>query len=167
MSSEAEEEAVVYLVVSGIPSELRSAQLRSYFSQFREQRDVVASSVSITGIGLSGPLPRLLPTLPQLLSARVLPRLHSTMPVLSQLRTLTPPGPAPAAVLSLYGGPLKPRGFSACTRALPVAGFSGDLVTWSLFHLQTSGYLLRHQVPVGKRLGLGLQALEQRHLPEE
>ncbi|XP_069333614.1 G patch domain-containing protein 3 [Eulemur rufifrons] len=36
--SEAEEEAVVYLVVSGIPSQLRSAQLRSYFSQFREQR---------------------------------------------------------------------------------------------------------------------------------
>lgn len=36
--SEAEEEAVVYLVVSGIPSDLRSAQLRSYFSQFREQR---------------------------------------------------------------------------------------------------------------------------------
>uniref|UniRef100_A0A8C8ZG80 G-patch domain containing 3 n=1 Tax=Prolemur simus TaxID=1328070 RepID=A0A8C8ZG80_PROSS len=31
-------EAVVYLVVSGIPSQLRSAQLRSYFSQFREQR---------------------------------------------------------------------------------------------------------------------------------
>ncbi|KAM7247775.1 hypothetical protein CapIbe_001728 [Capra ibex] len=39
VSSEAEEEAIVYLVVSGIPSELRSAQLRSYFSQFREQRD--------------------------------------------------------------------------------------------------------------------------------
>lgn len=39
VSSEAEEEAVVYLVVSGIPSELRSAQLRNYFSQFREQRD--------------------------------------------------------------------------------------------------------------------------------
>ncbi|XP_012606114.2 G patch domain-containing protein 3 isoform X1 [Microcebus murinus] len=36
--NDAEEEAVVYLVVSGIPSELRSAQLRSYFSQFREQR---------------------------------------------------------------------------------------------------------------------------------
>lgn len=36
--SEAEEEAAVYLIVSGIPSELRSAQLRSYFSQFREQR---------------------------------------------------------------------------------------------------------------------------------
>ncbi|KAM8787907.1 G patch domain-containing protein 3 [Rhynchonycteris naso] len=35
--SETEEEAAVYLVVSGIPSELRSAQLRSYFSQFREQ----------------------------------------------------------------------------------------------------------------------------------
>ncbi|KAM5248348.1 G patch domain-containing protein 3 [Ctenodactylus gundi] len=35
---EAEENAAVYLVVSGIPSELRSAQLRSYFSQFREQR---------------------------------------------------------------------------------------------------------------------------------
>lgn len=35
----AEEEAAVYLIVSGIPSELRSAQLRSYFSQFREQRD--------------------------------------------------------------------------------------------------------------------------------
>ncbi|XP_006883537.1 PREDICTED: G patch domain-containing protein 3 [Elephantulus edwardii] len=33
------EEGVFYLVVSGIPSELRSAQLRSYFSQFREQRD--------------------------------------------------------------------------------------------------------------------------------
>lgn len=37
--SEAEEERVVYLVVSGIPSVLRSAQLRSYFSQFREQRN--------------------------------------------------------------------------------------------------------------------------------
>ncbi|XP_049631134.1 G patch domain-containing protein 3 [Suncus etruscus] len=36
---EAEEEAVVYLIVSGIPAALRSAQLRSYFSQFREQRD--------------------------------------------------------------------------------------------------------------------------------
>ncbi|XP_004592418.2 G patch domain-containing protein 3 [Ochotona princeps] len=36
--SEAEEEAIVYLVVSGIPPDLRSAQLRSYFSQFREQR---------------------------------------------------------------------------------------------------------------------------------
>lgn len=36
--SEAEEEAAVYLIVRGIPSELRSAQLRSYFSQFREQR---------------------------------------------------------------------------------------------------------------------------------
>nr|KAF6505344.1 G-patch domain containing 3 [Rousettus aegyptiacus] len=36
--SETEEEAAVYLIVSGIPSELRSAQLRSYFSQFREQR---------------------------------------------------------------------------------------------------------------------------------
>ncbi|XP_069935124.1 G patch domain-containing protein 3 [Oryctolagus cuniculus] len=36
--SEAEEEAAVYLVVSGIPPGLRSAQLRSYFSQFREQR---------------------------------------------------------------------------------------------------------------------------------
>ncbi|XP_024410195.2 G patch domain-containing protein 3 [Desmodus rotundus] len=35
--SEGEEEAAVYLIVSGIPSELRSAQLRSYFSQFREQ----------------------------------------------------------------------------------------------------------------------------------
>ncbi|XP_008584460.1 PREDICTED: G patch domain-containing protein 3 [Galeopterus variegatus] len=35
--SEAEEEAAVYLVVSGIPSVLRSAQLRNYFSQFREQ----------------------------------------------------------------------------------------------------------------------------------
>lgn len=35
---ETEEEATVYLIVSGIPSELRSAQLRSYFSQFREQR---------------------------------------------------------------------------------------------------------------------------------
>ncbi|XP_036888586.1 G patch domain-containing protein 3 isoform X2 [Sturnira hondurensis] len=32
-----EEEAAVYLIVSGIPPELRSAQLRSYFSQFREQ----------------------------------------------------------------------------------------------------------------------------------
>ncbi|KAB1269168.1 G patch domain-containing protein 3 [Camelus dromedarius] len=38
VSSEAEEEAAVYLIVCGIPSELRSAQLRSYFSQFREQR---------------------------------------------------------------------------------------------------------------------------------
>ncbi|XP_060061594.1 G patch domain-containing protein 3 isoform X2 [Erinaceus europaeus] len=37
--SEAEEETVIYLIVSGIPAELRSAQLRSYFSQFREQRD--------------------------------------------------------------------------------------------------------------------------------
>ncbi|KFO37694.1 G patch domain-containing protein 3 [Fukomys damarensis] len=36
--SDAEVEAAVYLVVSGIPSGLRSAQLRSYFSQFREQR---------------------------------------------------------------------------------------------------------------------------------
>ncbi|XP_007933979.1 G patch domain-containing protein 3 [Orycteropus afer afer] len=36
-SSEAEEERVFYLVVSGIPAGLRSAQLRSYFSQFREQ----------------------------------------------------------------------------------------------------------------------------------
>ncbi|XP_069893640.1 G patch domain-containing protein 3 [Dipodomys merriami] len=36
--SEVEEEATVYLVVTGIPSALRSAQLRSYFSQFREQR---------------------------------------------------------------------------------------------------------------------------------
>ncbi|XP_021539270.1 G patch domain-containing protein 3 [Neomonachus schauinslandi] len=36
--SEAEEEATVYLIVSGIPADLRSAQLRSYFSQFREQR---------------------------------------------------------------------------------------------------------------------------------
>ncbi|XP_058409316.1 G patch domain-containing protein 3 [Diceros bicornis minor] len=36
--SEAEKEAEVYLIVSGIPSQLRSAQLRSYFSQFREQR---------------------------------------------------------------------------------------------------------------------------------
>ncbi|XP_036204683.1 G patch domain-containing protein 3 isoform X2 [Myotis myotis] len=36
---EAEEDAAVYLIVSGIPSELRSAQLRSYFSQFREQSD--------------------------------------------------------------------------------------------------------------------------------
>lgn len=35
--SEAEEEATVYLIVSGIPAGLRSAQLRSYFSQFREQ----------------------------------------------------------------------------------------------------------------------------------
>lgn len=35
--SEGEEEAAVYLIVSGIPPELRSAQLRSYFSQFREQ----------------------------------------------------------------------------------------------------------------------------------
>ncbi|XP_055979268.1 G patch domain-containing protein 3 [Sorex fumeus] len=39
LPGEAEEEAVVYLIVSGIPSRLRSAQLRSYFSQFREQRD--------------------------------------------------------------------------------------------------------------------------------
>ncbi|XP_021056453.1 G patch domain-containing protein 3 [Mus pahari] len=31
-------ESAVYLVVSGIPAVLRSAQLRSYFSQFREQR---------------------------------------------------------------------------------------------------------------------------------
>lgn len=36
--SEAEGEAAVYLIVSGIPAGLRSAQLRSYFSQFREQR---------------------------------------------------------------------------------------------------------------------------------
>lgn len=36
--SEAEEGSAVYLIVSSIPSELRSAQLRSYFSQFREQR---------------------------------------------------------------------------------------------------------------------------------
>ncbi|XP_003799854.1 G patch domain-containing protein 3 [Otolemur garnettii] len=36
--SEAEEDAVVYLVVSGIPPGLRSAQLRSYFGQFREHR---------------------------------------------------------------------------------------------------------------------------------
>ncbi|KAI5768161.1 GPATCH3 [Gulo gulo luscus] len=36
--SEAEEEATVYLIVSGIPACLRSAHLRSYFSQFREQR---------------------------------------------------------------------------------------------------------------------------------
>ncbi|XP_004478821.1 G patch domain-containing protein 3 isoform X1 [Dasypus novemcinctus] len=36
--SDVEEEEAVYLVVSGIPSALRSAQLRSYFSQFREQR---------------------------------------------------------------------------------------------------------------------------------
>ncbi|XP_008835059.1 G patch domain-containing protein 3 [Nannospalax galili] len=35
---EVEEESAVYLVVSGIPVALRSAQLRSYFSQFREQR---------------------------------------------------------------------------------------------------------------------------------
>lgn len=35
---EVDEESVVYLVVSGIPPVLRSAQLRSYFSQFREQR---------------------------------------------------------------------------------------------------------------------------------
>lgn len=35
--SEVEEEATVYLIVSGIPAGLRSAQLRSYFSQFREQ----------------------------------------------------------------------------------------------------------------------------------
>lgn len=39
LPGEAEEEAVVYLIVSGIPSRLRSAHLRSYFSQFREQRD--------------------------------------------------------------------------------------------------------------------------------
>uniref|UniRef100_A0A383Z5U6 G patch domain-containing protein 3 n=1 Tax=Balaenoptera acutorostrata scammoni TaxID=310752 RepID=A0A383Z5U6_BALAS len=38
-ASSAAEEAAVYLIVSGIPAELRSAQLRSYFSQFREQRD--------------------------------------------------------------------------------------------------------------------------------
>lgn len=38
VSSEAEEEAAVYLIVSGIPSALRSAQLRNYFSQFREER---------------------------------------------------------------------------------------------------------------------------------
>ncbi|KAM4806935.1 G patch domain-containing protein 3 [Urocitellus parryii] len=37
LPGEAEEEATVYLVVSGIPCGLRSAQLRSYFSQFREQ----------------------------------------------------------------------------------------------------------------------------------
>jgi hypothetical protein len=36
--TEMEEEEAVYLVVTGIPSTLRSAQLRSYFSQFREQR---------------------------------------------------------------------------------------------------------------------------------
>ncbi|XP_045881259.1 G patch domain-containing protein 3 [Meles meles] len=36
--SEVEEEATVYLIVSGIPACLRSAHLRSYFSQFREQR---------------------------------------------------------------------------------------------------------------------------------
>uniref|UniRef100_A0A8C6I7R3 G patch domain containing 3 n=1 Tax=Mus spicilegus TaxID=10103 RepID=A0A8C6I7R3_MUSSI len=35
---ELDEESPVYLVVSGIPAVLRSAQLRSYFSQFREQR---------------------------------------------------------------------------------------------------------------------------------
>ncbi|XP_038190865.1 G patch domain-containing protein 3 [Arvicola amphibius] len=35
---EVDEESAVYLVVSGIPPELRSAQLRNYFSQFREQR---------------------------------------------------------------------------------------------------------------------------------
>ncbi|XP_075408989.1 G patch domain-containing protein 3 [Tenrec ecaudatus] len=35
---EAEEEESFYLVVSGIPAELRSAHLRSYFSQFRERR---------------------------------------------------------------------------------------------------------------------------------
>uniref|UniRef100_A0A8C5K120 G patch domain containing 3 n=1 Tax=Jaculus jaculus TaxID=51337 RepID=A0A8C5K120_JACJA len=35
---EADEEPVVYLVVSGIPPGLRSAQLRSYFCQFRERR---------------------------------------------------------------------------------------------------------------------------------
>lgn len=35
---EVDEEPAVYLVVSGIPPVLRSAQLRSYFSQFREQR---------------------------------------------------------------------------------------------------------------------------------
>ncbi|XP_074161793.1 G patch domain-containing protein 3 [Sminthopsis crassicaudata] len=34
----AESSAPVYLVVSGIPAGLRSAQLRNYFSQFREQR---------------------------------------------------------------------------------------------------------------------------------
>ncbi|XP_068935038.1 G patch domain-containing protein 3 [Petaurus breviceps papuanus] len=34
----AETSAPVYLVVSGIPAGLRSAQLRNYFSQFREQR---------------------------------------------------------------------------------------------------------------------------------
>ncbi|XP_020838887.1 G patch domain-containing protein 3 [Phascolarctos cinereus] len=33
-----EASAPVYLVVSGIPTALRSAQLRNYFSQFREQR---------------------------------------------------------------------------------------------------------------------------------
>ncbi|XP_077006815.1 G patch domain-containing protein 3 [Tamandua tetradactyla] len=36
--SEVVEEGAVYLVVSGIPPGLHSAQLRSYFSQFREQR---------------------------------------------------------------------------------------------------------------------------------
>lgn len=36
--NEAEEEATIYLIVSGIPACLRSAHLRSYFSQFREQR---------------------------------------------------------------------------------------------------------------------------------
>lgn len=35
---ELDQESTVYLVVSGIPAVLRSAQLRSYFSQFREQR---------------------------------------------------------------------------------------------------------------------------------
>lgn len=35
---EVDEESAVYLVVSGIPPGLRSAQLRNYFSQFREQR---------------------------------------------------------------------------------------------------------------------------------
>lgn len=38
MPRELDEESAVYLVVSGIPAVLRSAQLRSYFSQFREQR---------------------------------------------------------------------------------------------------------------------------------
>lgn len=136
VSSEAEEEAVVYLVVSGIPSELRSAQLRSYFSQFREQRDC-GFLVSITGIGLSGPLPRLLPTLPQLLSARVLPRLHSTMPVLSQLRTLTHPDPH-LLLCCLCTGAAQAQRFLRRLYSPLVAGFSGDLVTWSLFHPQTS-----------------------------
>lgn len=38
MPREVDEESAVYLVVSGIPPGLRSAQLRNYFSQFREQR---------------------------------------------------------------------------------------------------------------------------------